>query len=156
SHALEQASKVVVPLTSASTITIEESSALPSIGTQPLSAITPPELIYNGAPALPPGAAEQSSSDTDSFNLQPTSNITPVSKIHSQRRLSRRAVLFGLAGVAIGSAASNGIWIAKSVGLFPSPPLTLPLAGTTLLTYAGHRGSVYSAEWSPDGYRIAS
>ena len=155
-NALEQAGQVVAPLASTSTTTIEELSALPSIGTQPLSAITPAELIYNGAPAFQPHAAEESLSDRDSSKLQLKSNVSAVSKIHSQRHVSRRAVLFGLVGIAIGSAVSNGIWTAKSVGLFPTPTLTLPLAGTTLLTYTSHSGSVYTAVWSPDGYRIAS
>jgi len=156
-HALEQASQVVVvPLASTSTTTIEEMPAFPSIGTQPLSAIAPAEINYNSAPASQPHAAEESSPDTDSSKLQLKSNIPADSKIHSQRHLSRRAVLFGLAGVAIGSAVSNGIWIAKSVGLFPAHTLTHPPAGTTLVTYTGHSGSVYTAVWSPDGYHIAS
>jgi len=155
-NALEQASQVVAPLASASTIVIEESSELPSIGSQPLSAITPAGLTYNDSPAFQPLAAEESLSDRDSSNLQHKSDISAVSKIHSQRRFSRRAVLFGLMGAAIGSVVSNGIWIAKSVGLFPAPTPTLPLAGTTLLAYTGHSGSVYTAVWSPDGYRIAS
>ncbi len=155
-NALEQASQVVAPLASTSTTTIEELSALPSIGTQPLSAITPAELIYNGTPAFQPHVAEESLSDRDSSKLQLDSNVPAVSKIHSQHHVSRRAVLFGLAGMAIGSAVSNGIWTAKSVGLFPNPTIILPLAGTTILTYMGHSGSVYTAAWSPDGYRIAS
>src|SRR6266516_2841425 len=155
-NALEQASQVVAPLASASTLTIEELSPLPSIGTQPLSLITPDEPIYNGAPAFQPHATEESLSDRDSSNLQLTSNISAVSKMHPQRRLSRRAVLSGLVGLAIGSAVSNGVWIAKSAGLFPTPTLTIPPAGTPFLTYMGHSGSVYTAVWSPDGYRIAS
>ncbi len=164
-NALEQASQVVAPLASASTIVIEESSELPSIGSQPLSAITPAGLTYNAAPAFQPLAAEESLSDRDSSNLQHKSDISAVSKIHSQRSLSRRAVLFGLAGAAIGSVASNGIWIAKSAGLFAprsstgptsTPTPILPVPGTTLFTYTGHTGAVLAAAWSPDGYRIAS
>jgi eukaryotic-like serine/threonine-protein kinase len=154
-NALEQASQIEAPLASASTLTIEESSPLPSIGTQPLSAITSDELIYNGVPAFQPHATEESLSDRDS------SNLAVASKLHSQRHLSRRAVLFGLIGVSVGSAASNGIWLAKSAGLLgggSSTALTpnLPLPGTTLYTYIGHTGTVYSAAWSPNGYRIAS
>jgi WD40 repeat protein/tRNA A-37 threonylcarbamoyl transferase component Bud32 len=153
SNALEQASQIVVPLASSSTNTIEELSALPSIGTQPLSAITPAELTYD--------AAEESLSDRDSSDLQHKSNLAAASKIHSQRRLSRRAVLFGLIGVAIGSVASNGIWIAKSAGLLGGGSPTaltpnLPLPGTTLYIYTGHTGTVCCAVWSSDGYRIAS
>ncbi len=155
-NALEQASQVAVPLASASTIAIAESSELPSIGSQPLSAITPAGPTYTAVPAFQSLDAEESLSDRDSSNLQHNSAISAVSKIRSQRRISRRAVLFGLVGAAIGSVVSNGMWIAKSYGLFPTPTPTLPLAGTTLLAYTGHSGSVYTAVWSPDGYRIAS
>jgi eukaryotic-like serine/threonine-protein kinase len=160
-NALEQASQIEAPLASASTLSMEESPPLPSIGTQPLSAITRDETIYNGTPAFQPHAAEESLSDRDSSNLQLKSNISATSKIHSQRRLSRRAVLFGLIGVAIGSASSNGIWLAKSAGLLEGASSTaltsnFPLPGTTLYNYTRHTGTVYSAVWSPSGYRIAS
>ena len=45
-------------------------------------------------------------------------NVPAASNTQSQRRISRRAVLFGLAGVAIGSTVSSGLWIAKSAGIF--------------------------------------
>jgi len=67
--------------------------------------------------------------------------------------------------VAIGGVVSNGLWIAKSAGVgtsipsiahSPTPKLVLPLPGTTLYTYTRHTGTVYTAVWSHDGYRIAS
>jgi eukaryotic-like serine/threonine-protein kinase len=158
-NALQQASNIVAPIASASTISMEEMSALPSIGTQPLSAVmTPVELPNYSAPAFHAHANEDSYSNTNSSNHQHTSKVPAVSNAHSQRSLSRRAVLFGLAGVAIGSVVSNGLWIAKSAGLFgggTTAPV-LPIPGTTLYTFTRHKGSVLTAAWSRDGYRIAS
>ena len=157
-NALQQASNLVSPIASASTISFEEASALPSIGTQPLSAVmTHADLTHNTPPAFQTDTFEDSYSNIDSSNNQQLRNVPVVSTTHSQRRLSRRAVLFGLAGVAVGTVVSNGIWLAKSAGLpgegsktTPPPPVT------ALYTYTGHKASVLSAAWSPDGYRIAS
>ena len=157
-NALQQASNLVSPIASASTISFEEASALPSIGTQPLSAVmTHADLTHNTPPAFQTDTFEDSYSNIDSSNNQQLTNVPVVSTTHSQRRLSRRAVLFGLAGVAVGTVVSNGIWLAKSAGLpgegsktTPPPPVT------ALYTYTGHKASVLSAAWSPDGYRIAS
>ncbi len=165
-NALKQASNEVVPVVSGSTLSIEEISALPSIGTQPLSAaMTPVEFPKYTAPALHAPTKEDSYSNINSSNHQHVVNVPAASNTQSQRRISRRAVLFGLAGVAIGSTVSSGLWIAKSAGLFDSKTLTnltptttlgLPLPGTTLSTFTRHTGTVYTAAWSPNGYRIAS
>jgi eukaryotic-like serine/threonine-protein kinase len=165
-NALQQASNIVAPIASASTISMEEMSALPSIGTQPLSAVmTPVELPNYSAPAFQAHANEDSYSNMNSSNHQHVVNVPATSNTHSQRHLSRRAVLFGLAGAAIGSVVSNGIWLAKSAGVgtsnssiahSPTPKPVLPLPGTTLYTYTRHTGTVYTAVWSPNGYRIAS
>jgi eukaryotic-like serine/threonine-protein kinase len=160
--ALEQASNIEAPDASTSTVSLEL-SALPSIATQPLEVIAPTALIHNAVSTLQTHTIDGSFSNTPSSHLQHISNGHTVPKSPSQRRLPRRAILFGLAGIAIGSAASSGIWLARSAGLviggsspgFTPTPL-LPPAGTTLFTYTGHTGTVYSAVWSPDGYRIAS
>jgi len=150
-NALQQASNLVSPIASASTISFEEASALPSIGTQPLSAVmTHADLTHNTPPAFQTDTFEDSYSNRDSSNNQQLTNVPVVSTTHSQRHLSRRAVLFGLAGVAVGTVVSNGIWLAKSAGLLGGG------SSTTLFTYTGHKGSVLTAAWSPDGYRIAS
>jgi eukaryotic-like serine/threonine-protein kinase len=165
-NALQQASNIVFPVASASTISFEEVSELPSIGTQPISVgMTPPVLIDNTPPAFQTDTIEDSHINISSSNHQKLTNESAVSTTRSQRGLSRRAVLFGLAGVAVGSIVSNGIWIAKSAGLFTPTPSNglnsitkpiLPVPGTTLETFTGHTGTVYSAAWSPNGYRIAS
>ncbi|HEY6287081.1 MAG TPA: serine/threonine-protein kinase [Ktedonobacteraceae bacterium] len=165
-NALQQASNIVYPIASASTISFEEVSELPSIGTQPISAgMTPQVLIQNAQTTFQTDTFEDTYANISSSSNRQLTNEPVVSTTHSQHRLSRRAVLFGLAGVAVGSVVSNGIWMAKSAGLFTSTPSTglnsittpiLPLPGTTLCTFTGHTGTVYSAAWSPNGYRIAS
>ncbi len=157
--ALEQASNIVSPIASTSTLSLEEVSALPPIGTQSLSFLTPAEPAHNIVQTFQTRVIEENFIDARSPDFQHLSNMSGVSKSHSQRRIPRRAVLLGLAGVAIGSAASNGIWLAKSAGLFAGASSTvpiLPLPGTTLYTYTRHKGSVLTAAWSRDGYRIAS
>ena len=157
--ALEQASNIVSPIASTSTLSLEEVSALPPIGTQSLSFLTPAEPAHNIVQTFQTRAIEENFIDARSPDFQHLSNMPGVSKSHSLRRIPRRAVLLGLAGVAIGSAASNGIWLAKSAGLFAgasSTALILPLPGTTLYTYTRHKGSVLTAVWSRDGYRLAS
>ena len=165
-NALQQASNIVYPVASASTISFEEISELPSIGTQPISTgMTPQVLIQNAPPTFQTVPFEDSNANINTSNHQPLTHARVESTTHSQRNLSRRAVLFGLAGVAVGSVVSNGIWMARSARLLTTTPSTglnsiatpiLPLPGTTLYTFTRHTGTVYSAAWSPNGYRIAS
>ncbi len=157
-NALQQASNIEAPIASVSTLSFQEISELPSFGTQPLAAVAAPvEFPRYNEPALNVHADEESFSNTPSSEHQHTTKVPTVTDAPQKRRLSRRAVLFGLAGVAIGSVVSNGLWIAKSAGLLGdiTPTTLLPL-GTTLYTYTGHKGSVLTAAWSLDGYRIAS
>jgi len=157
-NALRQASDIVSPIASYSTISFEEVSELPSIGTQPITAGMPPAvLIHNAPPTFQTDSFENSYATRDSSNNQQLKNVPVVSTTHSQRRLSRRAVLFGLAGVAVGSVVSNAIWLAKSPGLLSDGPKTpLPSQVTPFYTYTGHKSPVLTASWSPDGYQIAS
>jgi len=157
-NALQQASNIVFPIASASTISFEEVSELPSIGTQPISAGMPPAVLtHNTPPLFQTDTFKESYSNIESSNNQQLANVSVESTTHSQRRLSRRAVLFGLAGVAIGSVVSNGIWLAKSAGTLGEGSKTIPPPPVTaLFTYIGHKGPVLTATWSPDGYRIAS
>jgi len=150
-NALQQASNIVYPIASASTISFNEASELPSIGTQPISAgKTPQVLIQNTPPTFETDTFEDSHANINSSNHQQLTPVPVESSTSSQGRLSRRAVLFGLAGVAVGSVVSSGIWIAKSAGLLGGSP------ETALYIYTGHKGPVLTASWSPDGYRIAS
>ena len=160
-NALEQASgsSTSLPFVSDSTIPFVELSAIQSIDTQPLSVITRAEFSPDNVTTFETNVIEDDFSNTPS--PVSTRSGPTFTKKDSQRLISRRSLLLGLAGLAIGSTASSGIWLAKSAGLFAggsstSPASILPSPGTTLFAYTGHTGSVYSAAWSPDGYRIAS
>jgi WD40 repeat protein len=147
-NALQQASNIVYPIASASTISFEDVADLPSIGTQPITIGTIPQVLtHNTPPAIQTDPIEDDYTNLSSSNHQKLANDSVISTTHAQHRLSRRAVLFGLAGVAVGSIVSNGIWIAKKVS---------DSSITALYTYTGHKASVLTASWSPDGYRIAS
>ena len=158
SNALQQASNLVSPIASASTIAFEEASELPDIRTQPISVAMPAAVLtHNTPPSFQTETFEDSYSNINSSNNQQMTSVPVVTTTNSRRRFSRRAVLFGLAGVAVGSVVSNGIWLAKSAGLLGGGSSNTVLSpGTTLFTYTRHKGSVLTAAWSPDGYRIAS
>jgi WD40 repeat protein len=158
SNALQQASNLVSPIASASTIAFEEASELPDIRTQPISVAMPAAVLtHNTPPSFQTETFEDSYSNIDSSNNQQMTSVPVVTTTNSRRRFSRRAVLFGLAGVAVGSVVSNGIWLAKSAGLLGGGSSNTVLSpGTTLFTFTRHKGSVLTAAWSPDGYRIAS
>ena len=156
-NALQQASNLVSPIASASTISFAEASELPDIRTQPISVAMPPAVLtHNTPPPFETGTFEDSYWNIKSSNNQQMTSVPVASITLSQRRISRRAVLFGLVGVAVGSTVSNGIWLAKSAGLLGGGSSTSLPPGTTLFTYTGHKGPVLTAAWSPDGYRIAS
>ncbi len=66
------------------------------------------------------------------------------------RRISRRTVVIGAAGVTTVAIVGEGaFWLIHR--LLHSIP-----QGTLLVTYRGHSEEVRSARWSPDGGRIAS
>ena len=157
-NALQQASNIVSPFTSASTISFEEVSELPSIATQPISVETTPQvLIQNAPPAFPKATFQDSYTTINSSDQQQMTHVPVETSTSLQRSLSRRAVLFGLTGVAAGCIVSNGIWIAKSAELFGGSIKNASRpAVTALYTYPGHKRPVLTAAWSPDGYRIAS
>src|SRR5579859_3571810 len=85
------------------------------------------------------------------------SGVTPLPSQSLPRRVSRRSVVLGLAGVAAAGALGAGIaWqthLQGSVGT--GTPGTLhprPLGeGTLLYTFHGHSNWVWSAAWSPGG-----
>ncbi len=158
--ALEQASQLG-GLPSSSSEIAWELSGFTSAGTQPLSLLIP-DAAARDTTGIPQAQGfdenpEEALSSTPGYR---SDGASPPSS-GGQRRLSRRAVVLGLAGLAVGSAVSNGIWLARSAGIFaetppPAAPGLLPLPGTTLLTYTGHSGSVSSVAWSPGGDRLAS
>jgi eukaryotic-like serine/threonine-protein kinase len=157
-NAFQQASNIVSPIASTSTISFEEVSVLPDIRTQPISVAAPPSVVtQTPAPSFQTDTFEDSYANIDAFNNQPPTNVSDNSNSHTRHSLSRRVVLCGLAGVAIGSVISNGIWFAKSAGLFGEGSTISPLPpGTSLYNFTHHKGYVRTAAWSHDGYRIAS
>ena len=81
----------------------------------------------------------------------PTAINTPT----PSRRISRRTVLAGLAGLGAVAIAggSFSLWALshkQQVNGPPAPPYH------TLYTFRGHHSHVYDVEWSPNGQRIAS
>jgi serine/threonine protein kinase len=157
-NALQQASNIVYPIASASTLSFEEVSELPSIRTQPISiGMTSPMLINNNSTAFQTDTIEHSYTNISSSYHQKLTDEPVISTSHSEHHLSRRLLLFGLGGLALGSAVSNGIWIAKSAGLLHESTKTASRSlDPALYIYSGHTGPVLTAAWSPDGYRIAS
>ena len=156
-NALQQASNIVYPFASASTISFEEVSELPTVGTQPISVgMAPPVLIHNTPSTFQTDTFDDIYTNINSSNHQQRTNDPVVSSTQSPRRLSRRAILYGLAGVAVGSVVSNGVWIAKSAGLLGERTKALPATVTAIYIYSGHKGPVLTASWSPNGYQIAS
>src|SRR5215469_3728850 len=97
--ALEQASNIVSPMASTSTLFLEEGSVLPSIGTQPLPFLTPAEPAHNIVQTFQTQAIEEDFLHAHTSHPQHLSTTPGVSKAHAQRRIPRRAVLLGLAGV---------------------------------------------------------
>src|SRR5262249_42785957 len=65
------------------------------------------------------------------------------------RRISRRTLLVGLAGVVVAGGSGITWWVVATSPrpLSPSHPL---------YTYRGHSNAVNTVAWSPDGTRIAS
>ena len=84
------------------------------------------------------------SQKSDRPSRVPPAEIVPA--VPSQRGMSRRAVVMGLAVVSV--TGGGLLWLAHS-----QQTTTL---GTTLYTYGGHSDSVQAVVWSPDGRRIAS
>src|SRR5258708_3277435 len=74
--------------------------------------------------------------------LPTVASSTPLAKAALKHKLSRRAVITGLATLGVVSVSGGITWWV----LTPHP----------LYTYRGHSGSVNAVMWSPDGKRIAS
>jgi eukaryotic-like serine/threonine-protein kinase len=76
------------------------------------------------------------------------------------RGVSRRAVLVGLASVAVVGVVGGGIaWLTHPFSARTAiQPGSVPSAtkGATIYTFHGHNGWVWSTAWSPDALRIAS
>ena len=112
-------------------------------------------------PALGPSALEPPAPSVNTPVLrQPETTTLPVQTPGGSGRVSRRIVLVGLAGVAIVGVVGGGIvWFTRPQESYvPSQPTAVPPAngGATVYTFQGHSDWVWSAEWSPNGMRVAS
>ena len=78
--------------------------------------------------------------------------------VENEHPISRRAMMKGLAGLAlltsgVSCTSSSSSSSSTPTKVAPSPSPTL---GTTLFTYKGHYQDVLALSWSPDSKRIAS
>jgi WD40 repeat protein len=110
---------------------------------------------------LPPLAASVSKENAPSSIKTPVldqSFTAPQTSQLLRRGISRRKILWGLAGVAVASAIGGGVILlkyAQETGN-PLPSPTSVARGNTLFTYRGHTDWVWSVAWSLDGRRVAS
>jgi serine/threonine protein kinase len=124
-----------------------------SLSSSSFSSPAPPQPLGNSYPVPQQAAWVQ------------TPQPLPYPERRKERRVSRRAMLAGIVGIA---AASSGItWYASH--RFPSVPIVFPkpnvdptvqniLVPSTdaLITYRGHTDLLWGVDWSPDGTLIAS
>jgi serine/threonine protein kinase/Tol biopolymer transport system component len=135
-NALEQACKSEPSLRSNPTLVFPNRPTLPS---RPL-------FSEPNSPSLMPAPLVESA--TMPMPDVPRATAPLQRETQPERRLPRRAVLAGMAGVAGLAVVGGGIGF---LTLFRKSPI-----GTNIYTYRGHANDVYDAEWSPDGKRISS
>src|SRR5439155_27166914 len=73
----------------------------------------------------------------------------------SKRRISRRTILVGLAGLAVASSGITWLALSQRSHISSTTPTPIPV-GTTLLIYRGHSDTTNGVAWSTDNKRIAS
>jgi WD40 repeat protein/tRNA A-37 threonylcarbamoyl transferase component Bud32 len=145
-------------LTSSSSLT-----GLPAAEFQPssskntilLSSVETPEESFATVQSLPP---ELIPSPPATSLHNPTSSLqqpetTSLPELTQPKRISRRSVVIGLAGLAAVGIAGGGIALMMHLQT-PSNPLQYQ--AMPLFTYPGHTDWVWSVAWSPGGKRIAS
>jgi eukaryotic-like serine/threonine-protein kinase len=103
----------------------------------------PPELI--------PSPSMTSLHNASSSLQQPETTSLP--ELTQPKRISRRSVVIGMAGLAAVGIAGGGIALVMHLQT-PSNPLQYQ--AMPLFTYPGHTDWVWSVAWSPGGKRIAS
>lgn len=139
----------------------DASFALQSQLLQPTIAPIPPSQHI-----WPAVIASSSGQATQQDVIPPAQRVEPQ---FSKHLISRRALMLGLAGLAVTSGSIT--WLALSRSSFgsavrttstlapvrkhtPSPIPTSPPLGTTLYTYGGLTFNIRVLAWSPDGKRI--
>jgi len=88
---------------------------------------------------------------SNSTSLQMEPNLTEIlpsdGTTQGKRRVSRRTVAVGLAGLITLGATGDLLWLKRPV----PPTVRMPI-----YTYRGHSDIVYRVRWSPNGTRIVS
>src|SRR5207253_2655134 len=82
-----------------------------------------------------------------------------LEQLLDKRKLSRRTLLWNMAGLALtsGSLAQLTTACGTAPGTSPiSQPTASHAPGTTIFTYRGHSAGVHAVAWSPDGKRVVS
>ena len=120
-------------------------------------ALAPDESAIATEIIIPPMQSSSPASATTGQELPPTK---PAPTQPEQRRISRRVLVAGLAGLGVVLAGTGGIVTliiehthTSSGGQSPTPTSH---AGETLFTYTHHTLPVYAVAWSPNGQRIGS
>jgi serine/threonine protein kinase/Tol biopolymer transport system component len=116
-----------------------------------------------------PGEHREQAVDTPGMETPAASMNTPILRQSETTalptrapgiRLSRRAVLVGLAGLAVLGATGAGVALFTHSPSVPVQPQATAVPssgeGATLYTFQGHSGWVWSVDWSPNGSRVAS
>ena len=143
---------------SLATVPISISSSL-SVPTPVLSNESTSLIVEAPAPAnIETTALPQ---PVESSSATEEASVLPPEKEHGEqprsRRISRRAVIAGLAGIAAAGAVGGGIaLLAHPQGSSVTPPGQSGTQGGTVYTFYGHSDWVWAVAWSPKVDRIVS
>lgn len=150
----------VLPTTTSDTVPfshVETSHVItpPAVVTPPVISLplTPPPVAAPVTNELSYVEHEHSAPSTSA--LEETAGQTSGHAVASSpRKVSRRTVALGIAGIVVASAAGGGLaWFEHTHKSQRTPSM---VNGTPLYTYQGHSAQVWSAVWSPDSKRVAS
>ncbi|GAC1656885.1 MAG: hypothetical protein NVS4B7_01430 [Ktedonobacteraceae bacterium] len=122
------------------------------------SLVTVPISLSQALSTTSPAAeASQSPAETSAL-AQSMEILTPQPVRSMRRRVSRRRVLVGLAGIAAVSVVGGSIAFLTHPRALRNTSSTQPAdgQGTTLYTFYGHTDWVWAVAWSPKGNRIVS
>lgn len=115
--------------------------------------LTMPSLTPVSLPPNTSSLLQAASSPLETPAVEQSAVIAQSPGSRRDKRISRRKVVLGLAGVALVGAVGGGIALfAREQQMAPPPNAE----GNLLYTFHGHTMLVWSAAFSPDGQRVAS